>query len=124
MTDWKEKVGESIRSLADRQEALTAGLRRGADCGTDALEKLASFQLGLAADSVEASVAQARLLVQSGDPLALVERQIAFVSELGESVTAKTGELGEVMSECASDVAGLFAVAPKAKSTTRARKAA
>jgi phasin family protein len=124
MANWKDKAGESMRNMADRQEALGAKLRGGANAGTDTLEKLATFQLGLIADGVEATTAQARLLTQPGDPLAFVERQIAYASELGEGATAKAGEFGELLGECASGISELFEAAPKTKSTVRSRKAA
>ena len=124
MVNWKDKAGESMRGMVDRQEALAAGLRKGADAGTDTLEKLAAFQLGLVADGVEAAAAQARLLTRADDPQAFVDRQLAHASELGEGATAKASEFAELLGDCASGVAALFAAEPTAKRSTRSRKAA
>jgi len=123
MSTWQERIGNTIKGMTDKQEALIGGMQRGTTLAGDTLEKLASFGLGTAAEGVDAAVAQVKLLGQPGNPAAYLERQVELVSGGVRTVSGKAGELGELLSECAADTAALFEIAPP-KAASRSRKAA
>ncbi|MEL7043466.1 MAG: TIGR01841 family phasin [Pseudomonadota bacterium] len=122
MSNWQERIGSAIKSVTERQEAFVGGVQRGITLGGDTMEKVAGFQIGLASSGVDATVAQVKLLGQPGNPLTYAKRQVELVSDGMQTVTAKAGELKDIASECASDVAALFVV--PAPSKPRAKRAA
>ncbi len=122
MSNWQDKIGSAIKSVTDRQEAFVSGVQRGITLGGDTLEKVAGFQLGVASSGVDAAVAQVKLLGQPGNPLTYAKRQVELASDGMQTVTAKAGELKDIASECASDVAALFVISTPSKA--RAKKAA
>ncbi|MEM1190810.1 MAG: phasin family protein [Pseudomonadota bacterium] len=122
MSNWQERIGSAVRSITERQEALVSGVQRGITLSGDTMEKVAGFQLGLASSSVDAAVAQIKLLGQPGNPLTYAKRQVELVSDGMQTVAAKAGELKDIASECASDAAALFVVPSAGK--PRGKKAA
>lgn len=123
MANWQEKIGDTIKGMTDRQEAVVSTMQQGMTLAGDNLERLASFQTGLVSDSADAAVSQVKLLGQPGTPVSYLKQQAGFVADGARAAKTKATEFGDLVSDCASDTVALFGVSAKPRAS-RGKKAA
>lgn len=124
MANWQEKIGDTLRGITDKQEALVGGVQQSITLAGSNLERFASFQIGLATDTADAAVAQIKLLGQPGTPVSYLKREAELVADGVRSIKGKASEFSDLVSDCASDTVGLFGIGAKTKASSRTRKAA
>ena len=108
MTDWQDKVNQSMKDLTDKQEAMVAKTQEGMNAATESFEKFAKFHMEMASEAVELMMAQLKLLSQPGNPAEFVEKQVELVTESFQKASARASELSDLITARAGEVTGMF----------------
>ncbi|GEM_PF-6861848 len=124
MMNWQDKLAESMKKLSDKQSDLRVKAQQGMTLSAESVEKLAGYQLGLAAEGVDTLVTQVKLLGQPGTAGEYFERQAELLAESVQSVSGRAREFSAILGDSVADAAALFEFAAKPKAAPRAKKAA
>ncbi len=98
MADWKEKIGNGIRGIAEKQQALLGATRQGCVVSADALQRSTAFQLGVVGEVVDTGAEQLRLLGEANTPKRYLEGEFDLLANGAGAVVGR-----------ARDLAGLYA---------------
>ena len=109
MTNFQDKITETVKEMTEKQEAFAATSQEGLNKATEVFQKMADFQMQVAAETVDAIIAQAKLMSQPGNPVEFVEKQVALMSEGFQKASARATELSDLVTASATEMGEIFA---------------
>ena len=109
MSNWQDKVTQSVKEMTEKQEAFAATSQESINKATEVFQKMADFQMQVAAEAVDTIIAQIKLLGQPGNPAEFVEKQVELVTESFQKASARATEMSDLMTASATEMSEIFA---------------
>lgn len=108
MTHWQEKISAGIGVLRTQRENMTGAAREGLDLSASLAGKAAGMQFSAITDTLDAGVAQLKLLGRLRRPALYLEGQVAEVTSALHAFGERASDCGELLGDGSAGLASVL----------------